>query len=135
MVNEQGWCKHIQPISGRHVMAKVLIVDDKESNLFALENILRRLDVEVVKALSGDQALCACLNHAFALAILDVQMPAIRIIGLSMESDPICEKHMREAGAADFRDKNCSACDLLSAIRDCGRGCSQRGPDKANLLA
>ena len=58
-------------------MAAILIVDDKESNLFALENVLKRLDVEIVKALTGDEALRATLNHDFALAILDVQMPGM----------------------------------------------------------
>ena len=58
-------------------MAKILIVDDKENNLFALESILKRLDVDVIRALTGDDALRATLNHDFALAILDVQMPGM----------------------------------------------------------
>ena len=59
-------------------MAKVLIVDDKASNLFALENVLRQLkNVEVIKASSGNEALRATLSHDFALAILDVQMPVM----------------------------------------------------------
>ena len=58
-------------------MAKILIVDDKESNLLALQNVLKSLDVEIVKALNGDDALRATLNHDFALAILDVQMPVM----------------------------------------------------------
>jgi DNA-binding NarL/FixJ family response regulator len=58
-------------------MAKVLIVDDREDNLFALENVLKRLDVDIVKALTGQEALRAALNHEFALAILDVQMPVM----------------------------------------------------------
>ena len=58
-------------------MAKILLVDDKDSNLLALQNVLKSLDVEVVKALTGDDALRATLNHDFALAILDVQMPVM----------------------------------------------------------
>lgn len=58
-------------------MAKILIVDDKESNLLALQNVLKNLDVEIIKAASGDDALRASLNNDFALAILDVQMPAM----------------------------------------------------------
>jgi signal transduction histidine kinase len=58
-------------------MAKVLIVDDKESNLLALENVLKCLDVRIIKALSGEEALRATLNHDFALVILDVQMPTM----------------------------------------------------------
>ena len=40
-------------------MAKVLIVDDKETNLFALEKVLERLDVEIVRASTGNEALRA----------------------------------------------------------------------------
>ena len=56
-------------------MASVLIVDDKQKNLFALERVLQPLDVHVIKASSGNEALRAALNKDFALAILDVQMP------------------------------------------------------------
>jgi PAS domain S-box-containing protein len=58
-------------------MQKILIVDDRESNLFALESTLKRLDVEIIRALTGEDALRATLNHDFALAILDVQMPGM----------------------------------------------------------
>ncbi|EKO32027.1 sensor histidine kinase [Leptospira santarosai] len=54
---------------------KILIVDDKPENLVALEIVLRDLNVELVKALSGNDALKATLHHEFALALLDIQMP------------------------------------------------------------
>ncbi|MBF0509566.1 MAG: response regulator, partial [Deltaproteobacteria bacterium] len=54
---------------------KILLVDDKPENLFALEKILSELDVEVIKAGNGNDALKAVLNHDLALAILDIQMP------------------------------------------------------------
>ncbi len=54
---------------------KILIVDDKKENLIVLEKVLQALDVDIVKAESGNDALKATLNHDFALAILDVQMP------------------------------------------------------------
>ncbi|WP_027716583.1 response regulator [Desulfuromonas sp. TF] len=53
----------------------ILIVDDREENLIALERILERTDAVIVKAHSGNEALKACLNHDFALALLDVNMP------------------------------------------------------------
>lgn len=56
---------------------KILIVDDKPENIFALESVLSELDAEVVKATNGNDALKATLNHRFALAILDVQMPGM----------------------------------------------------------
>lgn len=55
----------------------ILIVDDKPANLHALEQTLSELDVEIVKALNGNDALAATLDHAFSLCILDVQMPGM----------------------------------------------------------
>ena len=54
---------------------KILIVDDKRENLVALEIVLKRLNVEFVRALSGNEALSQTLKHEFALGIFDVQMP------------------------------------------------------------
>jgi len=54
---------------------KILIVDDRPANLYALENVLRDVDVTVIKANNGNEALISTLNHDFSLAILDVQMP------------------------------------------------------------
>lgn len=54
---------------------EILIVDDRPQNLFALEKTLVTTEAQVVRAKSGNEALAATLNHDFALAILDVQMP------------------------------------------------------------
>lgn len=54
---------------------KILIVDDKPENLVALEVVLKDMDVELIKANSGNEALKATLHHDFALALLDIQMP------------------------------------------------------------
>lgn len=54
---------------------KILIVDDKIDNIIALEMLLKSLDVEVHRALSGNEALEKSLEHDFALALMDVQMP------------------------------------------------------------
>ncbi len=56
---------------------QILIVDDKKKNLYALEKVLHEADAEIIKANSGNDALKAALNHEFALAILDVQMPGM----------------------------------------------------------
>ena len=53
----------------------ILIVDDKEANLIALERLLENSDAKVVRASSGNDALMASLHTQFALAIVDVQMP------------------------------------------------------------
>ncbi|NQV18911.1 MAG: response regulator, partial [Armatimonadetes bacterium] len=54
---------------------KILIVDDKVENLITLEKVLQEIKVEIIRAENGNEALKATLNHDFALAILDVQMP------------------------------------------------------------
>lgn len=56
---------------------KILIVDDKRENLIALEAILKHLPIEIVKVNSGLEALAATLEHDFALALLDIQMPVM----------------------------------------------------------
>lgn len=53
----------------------ILIVDDLEENLIALEALLRGKGVTIHRARSGAEALELLLNHEFALAVLDVQMP------------------------------------------------------------
>ncbi len=53
---------------------KFLLVDDLESNLLALEGLLRRDGLELLKARSGAEALELLLVHDVALALLDVQM-------------------------------------------------------------
>ena len=55
---------------------KILIVDDRHENLIALEKLLTGLDnTVVIKAFSGNEALEKTLEHDFALALIDVQMP------------------------------------------------------------
>ncbi|MBV8984462.1 MAG: response regulator [Acidimicrobiia bacterium] len=57
--------------------AKVLLVDDKEENLVALDAALRPLNQELVAARSGEEALRCLLNDDFAVILLDVQMPGM----------------------------------------------------------
>lgn len=54
---------------------KLLIVDDLSENLKALDAILRAPDRVILQASSGVDALELLLEHDFALAIIDVQMP------------------------------------------------------------
>jgi CheY-like chemotaxis protein len=56
--------------------ARILVVDDKQSNLLALSAVLAGLGHEVVTADSGQAALKALLDGGgFAVILLDVQMP------------------------------------------------------------
>jgi len=55
---------------------KILVVDDREDNLFSIEAILGRDNYTIVKANSGRAALKILLNeHDFSLILMDVQMP------------------------------------------------------------
>jgi signal transduction histidine kinase len=56
---------------------KLLIVDDLPENLRALGALLRDDERTVYQATSGDAALALLLEHDFALAIIDVQMPGM----------------------------------------------------------
>ncbi len=55
----------------------ILLVDDHEENLLALEAILEPTGYRLVRARSGDEALKALLRDEFAVILLDVQMPGI----------------------------------------------------------
>ena len=55
----------------------ILLVDDREENLLALEAILEPTGYRLVKARSGDEALKAVLQDDFAAILLDVQMPGL----------------------------------------------------------
>jgi len=57
--------------------ANLLIVDDLSENLLALDAVIRQEGRTVFRASSGEEALSLLLNHEFALAILDVQMPGM----------------------------------------------------------
>ena len=115
---------------------KVLIVDDKPQNLFALEKILQKLDVGVFKAESGNEALGIVLEHEFALAFVDVQMPemdgyelvellrgnaataSLPIIFVSaIYSDEYHHRKGYDSGAVDFMSKPFIPEILLSKVR------------------
>ncbi len=53
----------------------VLLVDDVDANLVALQALLDDLDCELVLARSGNAALRQLLRREFAVVLLDVQMP------------------------------------------------------------
>jgi len=56
-------------------MPKVLVVDDRPENLVAMKNVLSGMDLVVVTAISGIEALSLILSHEFAVVLLDIQMP------------------------------------------------------------
>ncbi|MBC9713568.1 response regulator [Streptomyces sp. TRM66268-LWL] len=56
---------------------KVLLVDDHEDNLFALESALAPLGQPLERATSGNDALKTVLRGGIALVLLDVVMPQV----------------------------------------------------------
>ena len=54
-----------------------LLVDDLEENLIALEALLKREGLVLLKARSGAEALELLLKHEVGLALVDVQMPGM----------------------------------------------------------
>jgi CheY-like chemotaxis protein len=69
-----GWEAH-NGLSGPR--ERILLVDDRESNLVALEAILSPLNKVLVRAMSGPQALRLLLREDFAVVLLDVVMPGM----------------------------------------------------------
>ncbi|MYW64323.1 response regulator [Streptomyces sp. SID8379] len=57
--------------------SKVLLVDDRESNLRVLEAALAPLDVPMVTATNGDDAMKIALRGGIGVILLDVRMPGI----------------------------------------------------------
>ncbi len=99
----------------------ILVVDDNETNLIAIEAALVALGRQLVLARSGEQALARLLEQDFALIILDVAMPGmdgfetaklvrsrrrnmatpiIFVTGMSWQDDQVLRGY--ELGAFDF---------------------------------
>ena len=57
------------------MLPKILIVDDTAANLVAMRRLLAHSGAELFEARSGNEALALCLDHEFALILLDVNMP------------------------------------------------------------
>src|SRR3954469_23068286 len=102
----------------------ILVVDDNDTNLIAIEAALGPLDRKLILARSGVEALARLLEQDFALIILDVAMPGmdgfetarlvrsrarskstpiIFITGLSWQDDDVLKGY--ELGAFDFMIK------------------------------
>ena len=57
--------------------ANILLVDDRDENLIALEAALTSLDQNLVRANSGEEALKHLLGTDFAVILLDMMMPGM----------------------------------------------------------
>jgi two-component system, sensor histidine kinase len=118
------------------IIKKILIVDDKPENIVALEVLLKDFDAQIIKATSGNEALTKTLEHDFALALIDVQMPDMdgyetvklmrkiertRFLPVIFLSAIYSEDHYQiqgiEAGAVDFITKPLNPRILLGKVR------------------
>lgn len=54
---------------------KILVVDDISANLAAMRRLLAQVKADLYVASSGNDALALCLDHDFALILLDAHMP------------------------------------------------------------
>ena len=74
--------------------AAILLVDDYEPNLFALEVVLAPLGHRLVRAASGATALKRLFDEDFALILLDVRMPdldGLQTASLIRTREPDCD--------------------------------------------
>ena len=100
----------------------ILIVDDVEANLTAMDALLRGLDCEVVCVSTGNDALRQLLKHDFAAVLLDVQMPEMdgfevaRLARMNPRSEGvpiIFVTAMHETEVSQFRGYESGAVDFL----------------------
>jgi len=74
--------ENIKTVTSQHLQRKsdikILLVDDREDNLFSIESILEKDNYTIVKANSGREALKVLLRQQdFSLILMDVQMPEL----------------------------------------------------------
>lgn len=55
----------------------VLVVDDVRENHLVMNSVLSDPEVNVINAMSGEEALKLCSVHDFAVILMDVQMPGM----------------------------------------------------------
>jgi len=117
--------------------AKILIVDDTKANLVALQVLLKPVEVDIVIAESGEQALMAALKNEehIALILLDVLMPvmdgfevarllhenertrSIPIIFITANQDDEQIEEAYLSGAVDYIQKPIRKTALISKVR------------------
>lgn len=120
----------------KNTRPKCLIVDDLRENIIALKSLLKDENMEILTAQSGVEALDLLLEHEFALALMDVQMPGMdgfelaeimrstektRTIPLIFVTAATTDAHRifegYEKGAVDFLLKPLSPQIVISKVR------------------
>ena len=114
-------------------MAKILIVEDEEAILMALEDNLRMEGYEVENAMDGEEGLSMAKERPFDLIILDIMLPRmdgfevckrlrqagciIPILMLTAKSQEIDKVLGLELGADDYVTKPFSPRELLARVK------------------
>ena len=121
-----------EPLKGR----KVLVVDDDIRNIFALNSLLERHNMEVITATNGQEAINLVENtDDLSLVLMDVMMPEmdgyetmrrirskqqfrlLPIIALTAKAMKGDREKCLEAGASDYVAKPVNTDQLLSLVR------------------
>lgn len=119
----------------KFTVAKILVVDDMETNIKMLGYVLRPPEYHIVEARSGEEALQILRNEAIDVVLLDVMMPGIsgfetcirirKDLGLTLlpvimltslgGADDVVQG--LDAGADDYISKPFSTIELIARIR------------------
>ena len=121
-----------EPLNGR----KVLVVDDDIRNIFALNSLLERHNMQVITATNGQEAINLVENtEDLSLVLMDVMMPEmdgyetmrrirskpqfrlLPIIALTAKAMKGDREKCLEAGASDYVAKPVNTDQLLSLVR------------------
>jgi len=114
----------------------ILIVDDRPDNLLVLESLLENINCNIIKAISGNEALSLMFDYDFALVLLDVQMSYMNgieiaelmrsnakthyipiIFATAMSKEQNCIFKGYESGAVDYLFKPIEPLILQSKVR------------------
>jgi DNA-binding NarL/FixJ family response regulator len=117
----------------------ILLVDDHAVVRAGVRGLLAtEADVSIIEAASGEEALDICRRARPDLVILDLNLPgssglellrrlvqldkSIRILVLSMHSEPVYAARALQAGARGYISKSAAAEEFVEAVQQVGRG-------------
>jgi len=130
----------------------ILLVDDHAVVRAGVRRLLAtEASVSIREAKSSDEALDACRRERPDLVILDLKLPgssglellrrlvqldkSVRILVLSMHSEPVYAARALQAGARGYISKSAAAEELVEAVRQVGKGGRYIEPEIAVELA
>ena len=87
----------------------LLIVDDSETNLLLLKRITQNIDVNLIAATSGYEALKKTGGIDLALAIIDVQMPEMNGYELAEKLNRVRSENKESKAGASAAKHNAPA--------------------------